>query len=486
MSSTLPDATPNDGLVAVVKRDCPTCEMVVPALEQIARETPLRVITQDDPAFPERLEPVHDETLDLSRALDIEVVPTLLRRKDGEEEARAIGWHREQWQELTGVEGLAPKLPVARPGCGSRHLDPEIESRHSAAQVAEKLQSRRLEIGELEDPFEACFARGWSDGLPVVPPTPERVARMLSGTSRDPREELGKVAPQYAVCSVEKVAVNAVMAGCLPEYLPVVLAAVEAALTDEFNWHGVAATTYFAGPIVIVNGPIAERIGMNSGINVLGQGNRANSTIGRALQLTLRNVGGAVPGGVDRATLGNPGKIGLCFAENERDSPWTSLAGERGVDGSAVTLYAGEAPRGVVDQQSRHPESLSRSLAATLRTLAHPKLILGFDALLVISPEHGRVFREAGWTKDRLRKELNELLLCPASELLRGVDGIAEGLPSDTFEDPENTSVPKFRPDGLWMTYAGGGAGLFSAIIGGWVNGEMGSQLVTRPVEDPS
>lgn len=485
MSSNPPSAAAGDGLVAVVKRDCPTCEMVVPALEQIAREMSLQVITQDDPTFPEQLDPLHDDSLELSRGLEIEVVPTLLRRRAGREEARAIGWHREQWQELSGLEGLAPDLPLARPGCGFLHLDPEIESRHAAAQIAERLQSRRLEIGALEDPIEACYARGWSDGLPVVPPTPERVARMLSGTKRDPREELGKVAPQYGVCTVEKVAVNAVMAGCLPEYLPVVLAAVEAALTEEFNWHGVAATTYFAGPIVVVNGPVAERIGMNSGINVLGQGNRANSTIGRALQLTLRNVGGAVPGGVDRATLGNPGKIGLCFAENERDSPWNSLATERGVDGSAVTLYAGEAPRGVVDQQSREPESLARSLAATLRTLAHPKLILGFDAMLVISPEHGRVFREAGWTKDRLRKELYELLLCPASRLLRGVDGIAEGLPPGTFEDPENTQVPKFRPDGLWMTYAGGGAGLFSAIIGGWVNGEMGSQLVTRAV-DPS
>ena len=472
-----------NGLVAVVKRDCPTCALVVPALEQLAAKGTLTVVTQDDPDFPESLPRTHDAGLDISRALNVEVVPTLCKLKDGTEEDRAIGWHREQWEALSGVSDLAPDLPLARPGCGSRHLDPEISAAFEAAKVAEGLRSRRVEFGQQEDPIEACYARGWSDGLPVVPPTPERVAKMLGGTTRSPSEELGQIAPHYATCTVEKVAVNAVMAGCLPEYLPVVLAAVEAALTDEFNWHGLAATTYFSGPVVIVNGPIAGKIGMNSGINVLGQGNRANSTIGRALQLTLRNVGGAVPGGVDRATLGNPGKVGFSFTENEQDSPWTSLATERGVaEGtSAVTLFAGEAPRGIVDQLSRGPESLARSFAASLRTVAHAKLILGFDAIMVVSPEHGRVFSEAGWDKARLRQEIMQLMLKPAAELLRGVDGIAEGVPPAMIEDP-STEVPKFRPDGLWFTYAGGGAGFFSAIIGGWVNGDIGSRPVTKAI----
>src|SRR5574341_1830961 len=140
---------------------------------------------------------------------------------------------------------------------------------------------------------------------------------MLQGTRRRPDEIVGKIPPYLGTCTVEKVAINAVLAGCKPEYMPVLLAALEAALEPVFTLHGVLATTYFSSPIVIVNGPIARRIGMNSGINVLGQGNRANATIGRALQLVIRNVGGGRPGEVDRATYGNPGKVGFCFAEDE-------------------------------------------------------------------------------------------------------------------------------------------------------------------------
>ena len=195
---------------------------------------------------------------------------------------------------------------------------------------AARLRSRRVELAELEDEAEAMFDRGWTDGLPVVPPTEERVLRMLDGTTRAPDEVVAVVPPDLVECTVEKVAVNAVMAGCKPEYLPVVLAAVEAACTDEFNAHGLLATTYFSGPVVIVNGPIARAIGMNSGVNALGQGNRANATIGRALQLVIRNVGGGRPGEVDRATLGNPGKYTFCFAEDEAGSPWEPLSVERG------------------------------------------------------------------------------------------------------------------------------------------------------------
>jgi hypothetical protein len=311
-----------------------------------------------------------------------------------------------------------------------------------------------------------------------VPPTPERVAAMLEGTTRDPADVVATVPPDLAECTVEKVAINAVLAGCKPSYLPVVLACVEAACTDEFNMHGLLATTYFSGPVVVVNGPIAKRIGMNSGVNVLGQGNRANSSIGRALQLVVRNVGGGVPGGVDRATLGNPGKLSFCFAEDEDGSPWEPLSVERGVpEGtSAVTLFCGEGPRGVIDQLSRTPSSLARSLAMALRSVAHPKLAVAFDAMLVVSPEHAARFREAGWSKQRLRDELLGFLTLPGSDLVRGADGCDEGLP----EQFASSTIPKFLPDGLLIVHAGGKAGLFSAIIGGWANGATGSRPVTR------
>jgi hypothetical protein len=470
-----------DGIVAVVKRACPTCELVVPVLQQLTGSgQPLTVYVQDDPAFPPGVDRVHDHDLSVSWHHDIETVPTLLRVKDGKEVARTEGWSRTQWEAFTGVSGLGEGLPEWRPGCGSLSVDPNLVDVLRARFEGGVLRSRRVEIAELEDELEALFERGWTDGLPVVPPTEARVLRMLEGTSRAPDEVVAVVPPDLVPVTVEKVAVNAVMAGCRPEYLPVVLAAVEAACTDEFNMHGVLATTMPVGPVLVVNGPIARAIGMNSGGNVLGQGNRANLTIGRALQLVVRNVGGGRPGGVDRATHGNPGKLGLAFAEDEEGSPWTPLSVERGFDpgDSTVTLFAGEGPRCVVDQLARDPEHLATSLASCLRTVHHPKLPLAFDAILVVGPEHARVFAEAGWDRARVVAELHDRLQLPGAEIVRGAGGMAEGVP----EAFAGATLPKFRPGGILLVHAGGGAGLFSAIIGGWANGAVGSQPVTRAI----
>jgi hypothetical protein len=180
------------------------------------------------------------------------------------------------------------------------------------------------------------------------------------------------------------------------------------------------------------------------------------------------------------ATFGNPGKYTFCFAEDEAGSPWEPLSVERGFSetASTVTVFAGEGPRAVVDQLSRMPESLARSLAWCLRTVAHPKLALLADALVVVSPEHARVFHDAGWSKSRLRQELVELLTLPAEELVQGAGENAEGLPPPSGD----LAVPKFRPEDLWFVHAGGPAGLFSAIIGGWIVGASGSRPVTREV----
>ena len=316
--------------------------------------------------------------------------------------------------------------------------------------------------------------------MPVVPPTRARVLRMLQGTTRRPDEVIGMVPPDLVPCTVEKVAINAVLAGCKPEYMPVVLAAVEAALIDEFGMHGLLCTTMFAGPVVIVNGPVARRIGINSGVNALGQGTRANATIGRALQLVVRNVGGGRPGEIDRATLGTPGKYSFCFAEAE-DSEWEPLSVERGFapGASTVTLFAGEGVQGIVDQKSRTPESLARSFALSLRAVDHVKLAMAGDALLVVSPDHCRVFIEAGWSKARLRDELTALLQMPGDEIVVGAQGIAEGVPAALA----GKTIPKFRPGGLFIVRAGGKAGLFSAVIAGWVaSGPMGSTPVSKEI----
>ena len=475
------DAPPlPSGLVAFVKRDCPTCELVAPVLARLARETTLTVFSQDDPSFPPDVRVVDDRSLEASWHHRIETVPTLLRVENGEVRGEAVGWNRPEWEALTGLRGLGPDLPENRPGCGSRSVDPDLESELLVRFTGSKLCSRRIELAALEDETEALYARGWSDGLPLVPPTEARVLRMLGGTTRAPDEVVAVAPPDLVECTVEKVAVNAVMAGCKPEYFPVVLAAVEAVCTDTFNMHGVLATTMPVGPVLVVNGPIARKIGMNSGMNVFGQGNRANLTIGRALQLVVRNVGGGRPGEVDRATHGQPGKIAFCFAEDEEGSPWTPFSADFGAapGTDTVTAFAGESPRCIVDQLSREPESLARSLAACLRTLHHPKLVMAFDCLLAVGPEHARVFREAGWSKEHLVARLHELLQIPGSEIVRGAGGIAEGVPAHL----EGATLPKFRPGGLRLLHCGGRAGLFSMMIGGWASGAIGSEPVLKEI----
>jgi hypothetical protein len=471
-----------NGLIVVAKRECPTCLLVEPVLRELADgEAPLTVYTQDDPAYAAGVGGVIlDDTLETSYRLGIEIVPTLIRVEDGREVERTYGWHRGDWQRITGRSNLGDDLPELRPGCGSKTLEPGIAEDLTIRFGHTGLQAREIEIGDAEDPIEACYERGWSDGMPVVPPTRARVLRMLQGTTRKPDEVIGMVPPDLVPCTVEKVAINAVLAGCKPEYMPVVLAAVEAALIDEFGMHGLLCTTMFAGPVVIVNGPVARRIGINSGVNALGQGTRANATIGRALQLVIRNVGGGRPGEIDRSTLGTPGKYSFCFAEAE-DSDWEPLSVQRGYsrEASTVTLFAGEGVQGIVDQKSRNPESLAKSFALSLRAVDHYKLAMAGDALLVVSPDHCRVFLEAGWSKARLHDELTALLQLPGDEIVVGAQGIAEGVPAALA----GKTIPKFRPGGLFIVRAGGQAGLFSAVIAGWVaSGPIGSTPVSKEI----
>ena len=468
--------------MVVAKRDCPTCELVQPVLREIAASgTRLTVYTQDDPAFPDGLEAVDDRSLEHSWRLGVETVPTLIRLESGAETERTVGWDRVEWVRMTELDALGAGLPDFRPGCGSKSVDPGMREVLEVAFGKPSLKSRTIDVHAPEDEHELCFSRGWSDGLPVVPPTPVRVLRMLKGTTRDPQEAVGAIPPNNAPCTVEKVAINAVMAGCKPEYMPVVLAVVEAALEPEFAMHGLLCTTYFSGPMVVVNGPIARRIGMNSGGNALGQGNRANASIGRALQLLVRNVGGGVPGGIDRATLGWPGKYTLCFAEDESDPDWQPLSVERGVAPgvSAVTLFGGGGLIPNMDEGSRTPESLARSLAMTLNAVAHPKLVQAADAFLVLSPEHWSIFKESGWDKARIKDALMAATERPGSELVRGANGVDAGVRPELVED----RMRKFREGGLNVVRAGGEAGLMSAVIGGWVaSGPRGSSPVTKAV----
>ena len=469
----------------VVKKDCPTCALIEPVIKQLSDtfNNSLTIYVQDDPSFPESVaNKIDDSSLEFSYKQKIEIVPTLIRSGDGlDEQARIFGWDKSQWQEFTGIENLGANLVDFKPGCGSKTQDPGMTEILTLRFDTDLLQARKIELAESEDIVEACFERGWSDGLPLVPPTPLRVTRMLSSTDRSADEIVGSVPPDNRPCTIEKIAINAVMAGCKPDYLQVVIAALRAALKDEFCMHGLLCTTYFSTPVMIVNGPITKQIGMNSGVNALGQGNRANATIGRALQLIVRNVGGGIPGGIDRATLGNPGKYTFCFCEDESDAEWPSLSMDRGYtrEDSVVNLFAGSGVQPFVDQQSRQPESLVKNLANSLRSVANTRSFGMADAIIVISPEHRRVLREGGWTKPNLKQALYDELKTPGADIIRGKDGIAEGMP-EKFKD---IILNKFRDDGLHIVGAGGKAGMFSAIISGWLaSGEKGSQMVSQQI----
>ena len=481
----MPDST---AFLAVVKDECETCHLAAPVFAEIARAGhPLTVYWQDDGAF---LGPdlsattVDDRKLEHSFHLGIETVPTLIRKEDGTETGRTVGWDRAGWRALAGLPTLGEGLPPYRPGCGSRSVEPGVAETMRVRFGDTGIRARAIQVSPTADPVEACYDRGWTDGLPVVPPTPERILRMLGGTRRDPCEVVGAIPPELARCTVEKVAINAVMAGCRPEYMPVVLAALEAALDPGFTLHGVTCSTCFSSPVIIVNGPIARRLGMNSGLNALGQGNRANATIGRAVNLVVRNVGGGRPGEIDRATLGSPGKYTFCFAEDESDEGWEPLAVSRGTapGRSAVTVFAGDGIQGVTDQKARTQRELTLSLAMALRAVGHPKLYEWAPAILVLSPEHYAIYREAGWDRARITGSLHKALLRPGAEVAAGADGVAEGMPPSRSDH----LIHKFHPDTLLLVRAGGPAGLFSAILSGWPGGRLfaESHPVTREITE--
>jgi peroxiredoxin len=510
-------------LLFFFKHDCPTCDLSVPVLERVCAALGgrgLRVLAvsqsdrDDTEAFRNRTgldaAVALDSDLEASAAYGFDAVPAVVLTEPDRRIAVGFeGFARADWLELAKqaaalcgaeaptIEEPGAPLPALRPGCGSRVHDPEIAEQRARRLGGSQLRARRVRIPDAEDPFEWIAAQGLDDGLPVVPPTEARVLRMLAGTRRAASDVVANVPPNLAPATVEKIAINAVMAGCKPEHLAVVIAALEAACSDAFNLHGVLATTYFATPVLVVNGPIRREIGLNCGGNVFGQGFRANATIGRALQLVVRNVGGGRPGEVDMATLGQPGKFTCCIGENEEESPWEPLHVERGFrrEQSTVTVFAGEAPRAILDQLSRSGRSLATSFGLCLDSVAHPKFHGYGEVLLVVAPEHARTFEAEKWSKADIRQRIQEVTRKPLSACLPDEE-CAEGIPvqalpkeirgPDGQPRPEvmGFPVPKFRRDeDILIAVAGGTAGKFSAVVGGWVGGNMGSIAVTREIE---
>jgi hypothetical protein len=342
-----------------------------------------------------------------------------------------------------------------------------------------------------QDLIETLYERGLTDGLPVVPPTAERVRQAVAASGRRGDELIALVPPNYGRATVERIAANAVMAGCRAEYLPVVIAAVEAVCDDAFDLHGVSATTNSPAPLLVVNGPVRSALDINCGAGLFGPGWRANATIGRALRLVCVNVGGATPGVVSMSTLAHPGRYTYCIGEYEEASPWESLATEHGFAPgvSTVAALAADAPLSVYDHASRHAEELLASIAASLAVIVNHKMTHWGDTLLVLGLEHARTIAGDGWSKPDVRRFLFERLQRPVRELIPGRDG-GEGLPEHVlrkFASPEtdDTPVPKFRsPDNIKLAVAGGTAGRFSAIVPGWTFAKS-SRMVFRTIRHP-
>lgn len=283
----------------------------------------------------------------------------------------------------------------------------QSQSNESSVVEEEQTYSRIVEVSSTyEEFYRYVEEQRWGDGLPVMHPTPNVVARLLEESSVAPDDFVGKIPPKQAPVKAEDVAVNAVMAGCKPEAFPVVLAAVRAALAPDFNLLGVLATTHPCGVTVIVNGPIVERLGINVRGNAMGPDNRANATIGRAVRLCMQNLGGAIPQEIDKSTQGQPGKYSFCFGENEAENPWEPYHVEKGFSSgeSVVTVFGSEAPHNINDHGSRNGDDLIRSIAGAMRHGGHNNLYHRGDLFLALGPEHAQLLAKDGWDKPSIRQ----------------------------------------------------------------------------------
>jgi hypothetical protein len=336
------------------------------------------------------------------------------------------------------------------------------------------------EIDQATDPaatIEAYYDAGWTDGFPVVPPSDASIAAMLSGAKLGGDEIVGEIHGRNAVVTAESLAINAVMAGGRPEYAPVVVAAVKSLCHPDFAYHGPASSTGGSAMVLIVSGPIAAELGINSGHNAFGQGHRANATIGRAVRLIMMNALNTKPGFLDRATFGNPGKYSFCFAERE-DTPWEPFHVSRGfgADDSTLTLYASNSLQQVYNQLAASPEAILRCYADALYNLGSPN-VYGFNqSLVVMGFEHADVMRANRWSRRDAQTFLVEHCRRRVADLKR-----AARLPGDITPDDETTWRYGFEsPDDVLIVCAGG-AGSWSAVLPGW--GKKWTRAITTRIE---
>lgn len=496
-------------LLVFFETDCPTCRLAIPYINRLSRELgesgDVLGISQDPEHLTRELleqAPIEfpialDRDLSVTRLFDPIAVPTFfLIGANGRIAQTTDGFDKRALNEIATAMAGKP-LVIAEPfdgapdtkfGCVSRHLEAAGEGELASAAnpyVKRSARATRIELDDSVDPFEYCMQFG--DPLPVVPPTVERVAKLLAATSLPPDEVIGLIPPNYGAATVEKIAANAVMAGCRPEMLRVLIPLIRAACDERFNIHGVQATTHFAAPLVIVNGPIRHELGFACASNVFSNIARANSTLGRALQLILTNLGGARPGEIDMSTLGNAGKFSYCIAENEEENPWEALHVEMGFkpEQSAVTLFAGESPHGVSEHTAREGKQILKAISRALATVWSYRVCIGVEALVVLCPEHVKTLQADGFTKQAVREFLFENTAIPIRHFEDGGEGTQHiRFYKQSVVDGEPCYLKFAGPSSIKLVVAGGTAGKFSAVIGSWAAGPRGSQMVTYPIAE--
>ena len=502
-------------LLVFFETDCPTCRLTLPYLnrleEALGDSVLIVAISQNSPRATQeviqqlglRFTVLIDGDLSVSELFDPVAVPTLyLLDERGTIGLTITGFSKTELNEvaaeLAQQAGVEPPViadpfdgsPESKPGCMSRHREPKTDLETAApinSTTTRGPPASQVELDDETDLEAYCREAGFADPLPVIPPTLERVETLLAASNLSGDKIIGRVPPNYGPATVEKIAANAVMAGCEPAMMRVLIPLVRAACDERFNLHGVQATTNFAAPLIIINGPIREELEFASGSNVFSNVARANSTLGRAFQLIVTNLGGARPGEIDMSTLGHPGKFSYCTAENEEASPWDPLHVERGFRGdqSALTLFAAEPPRGVSEHTAREGERILKTISRTLVTIWSYRMCGIFEAIVVLCPEHADTLRQDGFRKSEVREFLFDNTGVPVREF---GDDDGEGTQArENYQEMLIDGEPCYRkfarPEAIHILVAGGPAGKFSAVIGSWVTGVVGSEMVTYPID---
>jgi hypothetical protein len=341
--------------------------------------------------------------------------------------------------------------------------------RHASEDLA--TPPRTLDLSDSWDAIaEYFYVQGWTDGLPIVPPTETRVQKMLACAHASPDHVVGVIPPRMGDATVEKIAANAVMAGCEPGHLPVVLAAVKAMCDPVFNLLPMQATTNPVAPLVVINGPIAERLHVNSGYNVLAQGWKSNATIGRAVRFVLINIGGGAPGKLDKATHGQPGKYSFCIAENEAASPWTPFHVDRGyaADESTVSVMGVAGTQDIIHYARTSAHEILRTLAHAIPREGFKNLYSGGEPLLIFGPEQAAVLAAEGLSKRDVKRFFFENTKIPLDLLNRETIALLRGRRSPWFEGGEPSAIPIADSEDDIQLIVAGGAGNHSVFVPSW------------------